>query len=108
MNIENPIFQSTSEVVAPIKDGNRLVDSMRPKRGHKLFKINIQTLIISEVTEFDETAVDMKGNKMKKVLVEPNHLYESRLNYENAKDAFAKRLRILEALGYIQKIKTDE
>jgi hypothetical protein len=75
----------------------KLLTTIKPHRGHTLFKVNTETMEISKA-EFEKTDIDYlnvvnKNNVSKrKVIVEEGHVYISALNKKNVIKKMAKSI----------------
>ena len=75
----------------------KLLTTIKPHRGHTLFKVNTETREISEA-EFEETDVEYHSviNKQnvskRKVIVEEGHIYVSALNKKNVLKKISKSI----------------
>jgi hypothetical protein len=66
------------------------IGTIKPHRGHSLFKMNSEGVFKVEENEFEYYYVI--GKKKKKLIVEDNTLYVSALNKKNAIKKFKKML----------------
>lgn len=74
----------TAEVYQkPVEKKLIRLGSIIPKRGHTLFKINVETMEVSKA-DFNEVAVSFDGAIKRKVVIEPGFDYVSALNAKNA------------------------
>ena len=86
--------KTSSEIKAsvPIKKENKLIGTLRPKRGHKCFEINNLTLEINEATyesvTISITSISGEYYNHKKLLVKENCTYITALNKKNAMKKF--------------------
>ena len=114
MNILNDQKNDKDKIVneAQQKKELRHLASIRPHKGHTLFKFNLKTGVMASVNEddFEETEVEiMNGNmvqrKVKKLNVESDTIYASALNAKNAEKKFRKQLA---SMGYLMGNKIEE
>jgi len=81
----------------PNKREEKYIATLYPKNGHSCFEMNLVTKQI-KLAEFENVSSDFisaaKGNFIKnsKILINPNCIYETALNKENAAKKFIKRL----------------
>ncbi len=75
-----------------------LEDSLIPSGGHTLYEININTLEITEAKFIQNKTITLaeamkiiRGKEDKEILINPNCVYISRLNKDNAMDAYHKQ-----------------
>lgn len=67
----------------------KFIGDIVPHNGHKMWKINQETLEIEEV-KYSNTAYQISGNNNKEVLVLDGFWYVSALNKKNALKLFSK------------------
>lgn len=80
------------QVVKPIKKELKLLNSIKPQKGHKCFEINTITNEIAEA-EFFEDYVSMFSSsyeRKKKIRIKENCIYITALNKENALKKYNK------------------
>lgn len=101
MNLENQIKQK-AEVVETVNDEKpaelKYVGTLKPKRGHRVYEINISTLEINEATYDEKTDFvlgngKMKNSKRKKLIMNKDCVYVSALNAKNAIKKINKGIR---------------
>src|SRR5690554_6095561 len=101
MNLENQIKQK-AEVVETVNDEKpaelKYVGSLKIKRGHRVFEVNISTLEINEATYDEKTDFvlsndKMKNSKRKKLIINKDCVYVSALNAKNAIKKINKGIR---------------
>jgi hypothetical protein len=68
--------------------------SIRPHRGHKVFEICVETLVVREAEYVQERMIEF-GTKLevlppRKLVVKPNHVYIAALNSKRALDRYKK------------------
>lgn len=67
----------------------KFIGDIKPHNGHKMWKINQETLEIEEA-KYINTAYQMNGNNKKEILVIDGFWYVSALNKKNALKLFSK------------------
>lgn len=101
MNLENQIKQKV-EVVETVNDEKpselKHVGTLKPKKGHRVFEVNISTLEINEAayeekTDFVLSNDKMKNSKRKKLIMNKDCVYVSALNAKNAIKKINKKIR---------------
>lgn len=69
---------------------HQLLGKVRPRNGHKVFEINIETLEVNEAKFSPVTALVFGVVKNKEIIIKKNHVYISALNKKNALKKFSK------------------
>lgn len=101
MNLENQIKQKV-EVVETVNDEKpselKHVGTLKPKKGHRVFEVNISTLEINEAAYDEKTDFvlgndKMKKSKRKKLVMNKDCVYVSALNAKNAIKKINKKIR---------------
>lgn len=101
MNLENQIKQKV-EVVDTVNDEKpselKHVGTLRPKRGHRVYEVNISTFEINEATYEEETDFvlgndKMKNSKRKKLVMNKDCIYIPALNVKNVIKKLNKRIK---------------
>lgn len=97
--LEEKQLKDTIKVVGEkeVEKKLKLLGSIRPKKGHTLFEINLKTLEMREAETEIQPVVFREGQSKfvplrKKVVVKVGHTYISALNKKNALKHLAKRI----------------
>ena len=85
------------EVLIPQKKQVKYLGTIKPHKGHTLYELNLKNSTIT-IAQFMQEKVQHKLNEKnlsfrKKLIINPDCIYASALNIENAKKHFRKILQ---------------
>jgi hypothetical protein len=78
-----------TEQTIPVKKQEKLLGTLRPMNGHRVFQLDISTGEVTEAEYENEVMINM-GRVIKKIKHRPFCIYQCALNLENAKRKFLK------------------